>query len=495
MNYRIIVYFLGQVMRLEAFTLIIPFIIAVYLRETTSITGFAATIILLLILSLPVIYRKPQKKVLHAKEGLLIVALSWLFMSFFGALPFYLSGAIPSFVDGFFESVSGFTTTGASILTDIESLPMSILFWRSFTHWMGGLGVLVFIITIISMVGGNTLHLMRAESPGPSTDKFVPKMSETAKILYLIYFFLTFAEIILLYIGGMSLFDSITTSFGTAATGGFSVRNASIAAYNSVYIQGVITVFMLLFGVNFSVYFLIYSRKFLKAIKFEEFLIYLAIVATAMIAVIINIYGNVYQTLGEAIRYGTFQVASIITTTGYATADFNLWPQFSRVLLLFIMFIGACAGSTGGGIKVARFVLVYKSAKKEIHKMIHPRSVETISFNGKSVDETTLNGVTVYLIFYFIIFIISNLLLAFEGVSFETTFSAVTACINNIGPGLDMVGATGNYAFFSIPSKLILIFNMLAGRLEIFPVLMLFVPGAWRLGKNKQKKDVCRIKT
>lgn len=410
---------------------------------------------------------------------MVIVASAWILWSLFGALPFCLSGCIPDFVDAFFETVSGFTTTGSSILEDIEALPKCMLFWRSFTHWVGGMGVLVFVMVLTSLDKKNTMHLMRAEVPGPEKDKLVPKMTSTARILYGMYFGLTSIEIILLIFGGMGLFDSLIFSFGTAGTGGFANYGASVGYFNSAYIDGVITTFMILFGINFNLYFLLLIGEYKMVFKNEELKAYLLIISLSTAAITLNISGQ-YPNPLKAFRYAVFQVASIITTTGYATADYNEWPMFSQCILLFLMIVGACASSTGGGMKVSRFLMVLKNIKQEIMKLAHPKSVNIIRINGKKVDHEVLRSVNVYLMSYAALLIGSVLLISIDNMDFATTFSSVLATMNNIGPGISRVGPAGNFAAFSPLSKLVFCIDMLAGRLEIFPFLMLFTASAWK---------------
>ena len=422
--------------------------------------------------------RKPNSHIFYLKEGCIITSLSWIVLSIFGALPFIISREIPSFTDALFETISGFTTTGASILTDVEALSYCMLFWRSFTHWIGGMGVLVFLLAIIPLSGGSNINLMRAESPGPSVGKLVPKMRQTARILYSIYLFLTVLQFVLLIIGKMPIFDAICTSFGTAGTGGFGILNTSMTSY-SPYIQWIVTIFMILFGINFNAYYFILYKQFRKAFAMEEVRYYLLIIAVSIGIIFIDIldmFGNFF----EALTHAAFQVGSIITTTGFATLDFNLWPQTSKTILILLMFIGACAGSTGGGIKVSRFIVLIKTVGKEIHSYIHPRSVKKIKIEGKPVEHDVVRSINVYCITFFLIFCTSVLLISFEGNDFVTNFTAVAATINNIGPGLELVGPTANFSFFSNFSKWILMFDMLAGRLELFPLLILFHPKMWK---------------
>ena len=434
--------------------------------------------IVCLIVGLPLTIRKPKNKVFYTKDGCVAVALSWFALCISGAVPFVLSGAIPHPIDAFFETVSGFTTTGSSILTDVEVLPHCILIWRSFTHWIGGMGVLVFLLSLLPLAGGYHMNLMKAESPGPSVSKLVPQVQSTAKILYSIYLTLTVIEFVLLLFGKMSVFDALTTSFGTAGTGGFGIKNDSIAGY-SPYIQYVVTIFMILFGINFSAYFLLLSKKLRQAIHMEEVRWYLIIIFASIVFISFNARA-MFSTLEETIRHVSFQVASVITTTGFATTDFDLWPEFSRTILVILMFIGACAGSTGGGIKVSRFILLIKTMKKELHTYLHPRSVRKIQMDGKVVEHNVLRSTNVYMIAYILIFVASVLLISLDNFDLTTNFTAVSATLNNIGPGLELVGPTQNFSLFSNGSKLILIFDMLAGRLELFPLLLLFVRDSWR---------------
>jgi trk system potassium uptake protein TrkH len=422
---------------------------------------------------------KPGKSSVYAREGFAITGLSWIFLSLFGCLPFVISRQIPGFVDAFFETVSGFTTTGSSILTDIESLDNAMLFWRSFTHWIGGMGILVFGMIILPLGGKRSMHILRAEAPGPSSSKLVPKMRDTAKILYGIYIAMSLTPLVFLLAGGMPLFDSLINVFGTAGTGGFSNHGASIGYYDNEYFEVVISVFMLLFGVNFSLYFLILLKRAGAAFRNEELHWYLGIVAFAVITIAINI-NSLYGSLHQAVRHSFFSVSSIITTTGFGTMDFNQWPEYSRTLLVLLMFIGACAGSTGGGLKVSRVMLLLRTAKRSMRRMIHSRSVESIRFEGRIMEEDTLNTCMIYLTVYCLVTVASVVLVSLNNFPFEVNVTAVIACINNIGPGLGMVGPAGNFSAFSGLSKLVLAFDMLAGRLELFPVLFLFSVRTWK---------------
>lgn len=474
MNKRMIAYILGILLLCEAGLMLLPTAVSLVYGEA-AVTSFLATIALLVITGLVLVALKPKNKTIYARHGLVIVALGWILMSLFGALPFFFSGEIPNYLDALFESVSGFTTTGSSILTNVEDLSKSMLFWRSFTHWIGGMGVLVFIMAVLPLAGGGgDLHLMRAESPGPNVSKLVPKSTKTAQILYGIYLAMTLLEIIMLLAGGMSLFESVTLSFGTAGTGGFGVLNTSIASY-SAYCQGVITVFMTLFGINFNCYFLLLCKKFKDALKSEEVWTYIAIMFTAIVIISFNIR-DMFSSFSEALHHSAFQVSSVMTTTGYATTDFNQWPELSRMIMLGVMCIGACAGSTGGGLKVSRVIILLKSARREFRRISHPRTVKIITFEGKKVSDDTIRSTFAYFFIYTAIFAVSVLIVAFDNFDFATTTTAVIATLNNIGPGLNLVGATGNFSEFSILSKLVLISDMLLGRLEIFPLLFLFAP-------------------
>lgn len=488
MNKKITLKYLGYMMVIEGAFMIPAMLIAMFSGEKAALFGFAGTIALLFVLGGPLLLLRPQNQTLYAKDGFFIVALSWIVLSVFGALPFTVSGAIPRYVDAFFETVSGFTTTGASILTEIESLPKSILYWRSFTHWLGGMGVLVFILAIIPKSAGSgvSLHILRAESPGPVVGKLVPKMRSTARILYAIYIAMTALMILLLILGGMPLFDAFAISFGTAGTGGFAITNNSIAAYDSYYLQNVITVFMLLFSVNFNIFYLLLSKEFRAAYKDTELRVFLGIVAASILMIALNIWQTGQELCGtflEALHHSAFQVSTIISTTGFATTDFNRWPMFSKMILMLLMFIGASAGSTGGGMKVSRVIILAKSILSEIKKLIHPNSIKLVRVSGKVVSSDVVHSVNGYFAAYIALIALSTLCLSLDNFNFETTFSAVVACFNNIGPGFDMVGAAGNYSAFSDFGKLVLCADMLLGRLEIFPILLLFSPSLWRRTK------------
>ena len=477
MNHRMVFSTVGKIIWAEAVLLLLPYIVSVIYKEACA-TSFLITMLVAAVAgTLLVLFFKKKDDVIYSKEGFLTVSLSWIFLSLIGALPFRLSGEIPHYVNAVFETVSGFTTTGASILTDVESMSRGLLFWRSFTHWIGGMGVLVFVMAIIPNVSKRSIHIMRAEVPGPVKGKLVPKLRDTAKILYTIYIVLTIVEIFLLRLGNMPWFDSIVHSFGTAGTGGFGIKGDSIASY-SPYLQWVITVFMILFGVNFNIYFLLIIGRFKAIAKSTELWVYFGIIAAAVLGISFNIY-PLYNDVSDTIREAAFQVGSIITTTGYATDDFNLWPSFSKAILFALMLIGACAGSTGGGFKVSRVIILYKKIGSEIKRLLHPRSVKTITFEGKRLEEQAINGVAVYLAIYIICFVLIFLAVSLDKFDFETNFSAVSACFNNIGPGFGAVGPAGNFAEYSVFSKIILTFAMLLGRLEIFPLIIVAMPATW----------------
>ena len=477
MNYSMISYILGWIFNFEAAFMILPGITAIIYREKNGL-AFLITMLICLTIGIPLTRRKRKSKVFHAKEGAVTVALSWLVLSIAGALPFIISGSIPHPIDAIFETVSGFTTTGASILSDVEALSHCMLIWRSFTHWIGGMGVLVFILCLLPLTGGYHMNLMKAESPGPSVSKLVPKVQSTAKILYTIYIILTIVEIIFLLIGKMPLFDTLCLSFGTAGTGGFGIKNDSMGSY-STYCQIVTTIFMILFGVNFSAYYLILTKKIRQALKFEEVRYYFGIIAAAILVIGLNTM-HLFQNLGVSIQQAAFQVGSIITTTGFSSADFNQWPALSKTILVLLMFVGACAGSTGGGIKVSRILILCKAAKKEFQLYLHPNAVKKIKMDQKTITHDILRSTNIYLTLYLLIFAVSILLISLDNFDMTTNFTAVTATLNNIGPGLEIVGPMGNFSSFSYFSKCVLVFDMLAGRLEIFPLLLLFFKGTWK---------------
>ena len=477
MNTKMIRYILAKMLGVEAILLLLPALVSLIYGEFSGVYFLIPSGILIVIYLL-VGMKKPEKRTIYGKEGMVIVASAWILWSLFGALPFTLSGSIPSYLDAFFETVSGFTTTGSSILTDVEALPQGMLFWRSFTHWIGGMGVLVFVMVLTTLDKRNSMYLMRAEVPGPEKDKLVPRTMSTARILYGMYLGLTLIEVILLLLGGMNMFDSLIHAFGTAGTGGFSNYAASVGHFDSAYIDGVISIFMILFGINFNLYFFLLIRDFKPVWKNEELRAYLGIILAAVAVITLNISGQ-YPNPLKAFRYALFQVASIITTTGYATADYNAWPMLSQCILLMLMVIGACASSTGGGIKVSRFLMVLKCIKREIKQMVHPKSISIIRVNDKKVGADVLRSLYVYLMAYAGIVVGSVLLVSIDNLDFGTTFSSVLATLNNIGPGIADVGPVGNFAEFSPLSKIVFCFDMLAGRLEIFPFLMLFTASAW----------------
>ena len=478
MNYRMTSFILGRMLGVEALVMLVPAVVsAIYGEE--SMRAFLITSAVLLAVFLMFGRKKPEKTTIYAKEGFVIIALAWILWSAFGALPFYISGSIPRYIDALFETISGFTTTGSTILTDVTALPMGMNFWRCLTHWIGGMGVLVFVLVLTSLDDKNTMHLMRAEVPGPEADKLVPKVRGTAKILYGMYLALTLIEICFLLAGGMSLYDSVIHAFSTAGTGGFNNRANSVAYYDSAYIDGVITVFMILFGINFNMYFLLLLKNVKAVFKNEEVRTYLGIIAATTVIITLNIM-HIYETPLKSFRYAVFQVSSIITTTGFATADFNLWPELSKCLLLMLMVVGACAGSTGGGMKVSRILILLKSIKQEVKKTLHPKSVSVVKVNGKRVGNDTMHGVYVYFMAYIFILITSVLLVSINNFDFATTFTGVLTTLNNVGPGIAAVGPVENFSNFSVLSKIVFCFDMLIGRLEIFPFLMLFSSHLWR---------------
>jgi len=477
MNYRIIAYILGWILNFEALFMAVPAFTALYYSEGAGI-GFVFSLLICLFFGVILTLKKPAKKALYSRDGLVIVSLSWIVLSLFGALPFYVTGVIPSFIDAVFESAAGFTTTGASILSEVESLPRCILMWRSFTHWIGGMGVLVFIMAFVPLSGGQNMYIMKAESPGPSVSKLVPKVKTTALLLYSMYFILTLAEFVFLLCGGMSVFESLNTALSTAGTGGFGFRNNSFESF-SPYIQWVVTVFMFLFGVNFSIYFLILSKRIKEAMKSTELRVYILLVVAVTALITVNV-SDMFATLGDAVRNVAFTVVSLVTTTGFATVDFNKWPELSRSIIVILLFTGACAGSTCGGIKLSRIIMLFKSMSKELRLLVHPKQVHQIKIDGRVVSHETVRSVNVFLVCYMLIMMISFILISFDNHDLITNFTAVSATLNNVGPGLGLVGPTSNYGFFSGFSKLVLIFDMIAGRLELFPMLALFSPYTWK---------------
>jgi len=480
-----ITYILGWILNIEAALMTLPLATALIYGEREG-WFFAGVMALSALIGFLLTRGRRNNRNFRAREGFTATGLSWIVMSLVGCLPFYLSGEIPKFIDALFETVSGFTTTGASILSTVEEMCHCMMLWRCFTHWIGGMGVLVFLLAVLPMVGGSNMHLMKAESPGPVVGKLVPKVRYTARILYLLYVVLTLAEFVLLMLGGMIPFEALCTAFGTAGTGGFGFYNDSFASF-SPYIQWIVAIFMVLFGVNFSVYFLVYIRKFRQALRCEEMRWYLGIIVAATALICVNIY-DAAITFEHNLRNAFFQVATIITTTGFATVDFDLWPSFSKAILVLLMFIGACAGSTGGGLKVSRWVMAGKATGSYVGSFLHPRSVRRIRFEDKDVEDSTLHAIFVYMMGVFFIFTASLLLISLEGHDLVTTFTSVAATFNNIGPGLSGVGPTCNFSGFSVLSKLVFIFDMLAGRLEVFPLLILLYPPLWRESYNEHKR-------
>ena len=479
MNYRLIFSNLGTVLVIEA-ALMIPALLVSVIYGQDDVHAFLISIAILIVAGFLLHLLKPKDGQMYARDGFATVALSWFFISLFGSLPFIFSGAVPAFIDAFFETVSGFSTTGATILTEVESLPRGILFWRSFTHWVGGMGVLAFMLAVLPSVKPNTVHILVAESPGPSPGKLVPKIRQTVKILYMIYTAMTVVQIILLIIAGMPVYDSIVHALGTAGTGGFSIKNTSIGAYDNVFAEVIITVFMFLFGTNFSLYYQMIKGNFRSYFRDAEFRFYLGTVLVSTILITLDLTGKVFGSFWESLRHSSFQVSSIITTTGYSITDFDLWPSFSKAILVLLMFIGASAGSTAGGIKCIRIVLLMKLIRREVHKIIHPRSVYPVRVNGKTVGEDVLSGVTVFFYAFICIFAIALLIVSAEGKDMISNFTAVATCIGNVGPGLGIVGPMGNFSSYSVLSKAVLSFCMIAGRLEIFPILLLFAPTFWK---------------
>lgn len=483
MNFSMIRYLLAWVLSFNGAFLLLPVIVSLLYQEKVGLV-YLCVAVGCLVLGTIGRWKKPKSQVFYSKEGFVSVSLSWLMLSLVGALPFTLTGEIPFYADAVFETISGFTTTGSSILTDVEALSHTAIFWRSFTHWVGGMGVLVFIMAILPMSGGSNMHLMRAESPGPVVGKLVPKVKRTAMILYGIYLGFTIAEVIALLLAGMNLFDSLTLTFGTVGTGGFGILNSSAMTY-SVAVQNIITVFMLLCSINFVVYYLLLTRKPKEALCYDELRYFLVIVFGSALLIAVNIMDSV-GNFGRAFQTSIFQVATVVSTTGYATADFNLWPTLSQMILVVLMFMGACAGSTGGGFKVSRLIILMKAAKNEVQSIVHPRSVQKVCSNGKVVSNELVKKVLAYLAAYVLIFIVSVLLVSLDGKDMTTTVTAVVATFNNIGPGLGEVGPTGNFSHFSVLSKVVMMLDMLIGRLEIFPMLVILAPGTWKFGKRKK---------
>lgn len=479
MNYKVVLKLIGNVLKYELALLLIPLLVGVY-YGSDDINSFIYTILCMLPITILLCSIKTKKTTIYAKEGFITVGIAWLVISAVGALPFIISGYIPNFIDAFFEVVSGFTTTGASILTNVEILPKGLMFWRSFTHWIGGMGFLIFILALMPSLGSNTIHILKAESPGPNPGKIVPKIKETAKILYLLYFALTVIETILLVMSGLSVYDALIHALGTAGTGGFSNKAASVAAFNNPAAEWIITIFMLLFGVNFALYFQLIKKNVMGFFKNEELRYYFFIVLAAIALITINIIDLNGGDFSKSVRDSSFQVASVVTTTGYATADFNLWPTFSKMILVMLMFMGAMAGSTGGGIKTIRIVIIFKAIKREIDKILHPKRVQSVKIDGRAVGEPIITGVFLFIAAYFVIMLIAIFIVSLDGFDMTSTTTSVIATLSNIGPGLEMVGPAGNFAAFSPLSKLVLSFCMLAGRLEIYPMIILFSPSLWR---------------
>lgn len=476
MNIKLVLKLVGRVLLLEAVALIVPLAVALLYRESPVPFLLAIAIVATAGLGLSAL---PARLQFFTREGFVAVGLIWIFTGLVGALPFFFSGWFATPMDAIFESCSGFTTTGSTILTDIEALPKGILFWRAFTHWLGGMGVLVLATAIVPKMGVRAHYLIQAETPGPVFSKLVPKQSQTSKILYTMYFALTAVEAVCLKIAGMPLYDALIHSFSTAGTGGFSNRNASVGAYDSVAIDVIITLFMLLFSINFAIYFLLLTRKWREALSSDELRFFLTVVAGATgIITVVNL--GTYSDIGESLRYAAFQVASIISTTGFGTADFALWPQFSQMIIVLIMFCGACAGSTGGGMKCSRILLLLRGVRREVHRIIHPRSVEVVKLDGKLVNESVLHSLLVFVGAYVSIVFAAALIISLDGFSFAVSFSAALTCVSNVGPGLEAIGPSGNFAAFSGLSKLVMSLCMIIGRLEIFPILVLFNPSTWR---------------
>lgn len=477
MNYSMIIFILGHLLRYEALFLTLPTITGFIYNEHESL-AFMAVAFICFLLGTIMTFKQPKIKQLYTRDGSVTVALGWIVLSIFGALPFTLSRDIPFYVDALFETISGFTTTGASILPNVEALSHASLIWRSFTHWVGGMGVFVFILSLLPMIGGSTMQLMKAESPGPSVDKFVPRVKDTAKLLYSIYIVITVIQILVMLLAKMPLFDTLCLTFGSVGTGGFGVRNDSLASYTALQ-QNLITFFMIISGINYSFYFLIISKKFKDALHLEEVRCYVGIILFAGLLITLNIY-HLYGTIGESLRHAFFQVGSIITTTGYSSTDFNLWPEFSKTIIVILMIIGACAGSTAGGFKISRMLILVKSIKIELSRMIHPREIKKIRMDGHVIKPEVLRTAHVYLMLYWTIFLSSVLLISVDNFDFTTNFTAVAATFNNIGPGLAGVGPMSNFNCYSVFSKFVLMIGMLIGRLELYPIMLLLLPATWK---------------
>ncbi|MDD3706147.1 MAG: TrkH family potassium uptake protein [Clostridiaceae bacterium] len=479
MNFRVVLRVLGIILVCEALLMLPSLVVSVYYRGE-DIAAFGSSILITALAGIPLTCIRASKNDIYARDGFAIVALGWILLSLFGSLPFVISGAIPSHINAFFEASSGFTTTGASILTQIEGLPKGILFWRSFTHWVGGMGVIVFTLAILPSIGAGSLQMMKAESPGPTPGKIVPKVAETAKILYSIYFAITILEIILLRIAGLPLFDSAIHTFGTVGTGGFSNMNSSVGSYNNLTVEIIVTIFTFICGANFTLYYQMLKGDLCAPFKDEEFRFYLRTVIIAIILITINLYGNVFSSIWESLRHSSFQVVSIISTTGYVTSNFEEWGMFSKIILFMLMFVGGCAGSTGGAIKNIRFLLLFKVMKRELMQVIHPKAVYSIRFGGRAVNEKTISEVLGFFFMYIIVFITAVLIVSLDNLDWATTISSVAATIGNVGPGFGVVGAAGNYSTLSNLSKIVLSMCMIIGRLEIYPILLLGMPSFWK---------------
>ncbi len=478
MNHRMIRYMLGWILRLEGAFMALSCLVALAYGEKREGIVYLIVAIVLFVIGSAAVHKRPEQSAIYQRDGMVIVAVGWLMFCVLGALPFVICREIPFYIDALFETVSGFTTTGASILNEVETLSHASLFWRSFTHWIGGMGVLVFLLMVMPVQDGSHMNLMKAESPGPDVSKFVPRIRQTASLLYRIYIVMTVLEIVILALSGMRIFDSLCISFGTAGTGGFTILNSGMASYTPLQ-QWIVAVFMVLFGVNFTFYYLVLVRRGAEAVKMEEVRVYFLILAAATILLAVNTR-HYFDSAETVLRHAFFQAGSIMTTTGYATADFNIWPSFAKTILLLLMFVGACAGSTGGGIKVSRVLMLGKAVVREFYQMLHPRRVKKISMNGQTVSDDLVRTILTFLSAYILLFAASLFILSANGHSFETNISAVAATINNIGPGMDGVGPMANYCIFNPLSKIVLIFDMLAGRLELYPMMILFLPGTWR---------------
>lgn len=477
MNYGMILYIIGHLLRFEAIFMLLPTVTGFLYKEKQTYAFLGVALITFLI-GLIITRFKPKDKQLFPKDGSVTVALGWIVLSLFGALPFTLGGDIPFYIDALFETISGFTTTGASVLSDVEAISHAGLMWRSFTHWVGGMGVFVFILSLMPMLSGSTMQLMKAESPGPSVDKFVPKVKDTAKLLYGMYLVMTIIPIILLLLTKMPLFDTLTLTFGTVGTGGFGIKRDSLESYTSLQ-QWIITIFMILSGINYSFYFLIISKKFKEAFRLEEVRVYLGVILGCGILITLNIL-NLYESTFEAVKHAFFQVGSLITTTGYSSTNFDLWPEFSKTILVLLMLLGACAGSTAGGFKISRLLILIKTVKAELSLMIHPREVKKIHMDGHVVKPEVVRSASVYLVIYCLLFLLSLLLISVDNLDFTTNFTAVAATFNNIGPGLSGVGPMGSFGIYSVFSKIVLMIGMLIGRLELYPIMILLLPETWK---------------